>query len=101
MTPSAILIIMTSAAAVFMAIPVLRAYDRKRAATATSEIEACRDQLGHVEKEAAAGLIDSDQAETARVAITRRLLAAVRAFVPPRAGIPIRERNFSAPPLPR
>jgi cytochrome c-type biogenesis protein CcmH len=96
MTPSAILIIMTSAAAVFMAIPVLRAYDRKRTATATSEIEACRDQLAQVEKEAAAGLIESDQAETARVAITRRLLTAVRAFVPPPVGISIGERNFAA-----
>jgi cytochrome c-type biogenesis protein CcmH len=95
MTPSAILMIMTSAAAVFMAIPFLRAYDRKCAATATSDIEGCRDQLARIDNDEAAGLLDASQAETARADVTRRLLAAVRAFAPP-AGISIAERNFTA-----
>jgi cytochrome c-type biogenesis protein CcmH len=87
--------IMTSAAAVFMAIPFLRAYDRKCAATATSDIEGCRDQLARIDNDEAAGLLDASQAETARADVTRRLLAAVRAFAPP-AGISIAERNFTA-----
>jgi cytochrome c-type biogenesis protein CcmH len=96
MTPSTIWMIMTLAAAVFLAVPFLRAYDRKCVAAATRDIEACRDQLTQVDEEAAAGDLDGDQAETARAEITRRLVAAVRAYEPIVQGISIGERNFAA-----
>src|SRR5580704_6635439 len=96
MTPSTIWMIMTSAAAGFLAVPFLRAYDRKCVAAATRDIEACRDQLTRVDEEAAAGDLNGDRAETARAEITRRLVAAVRAYEPIVQGISIGERNFAA-----
>ena len=85
----AILTIMTSAAAVFLAAPFLRRLDQPHEPAATRDIEVYRDQLAEVEKETAAGLIDSDQAETASAEIKRRLLAADRAPAPISARGPI------------
>ncbi|HEY6257540.1 MAG TPA: c-type cytochrome biogenesis protein CcmI [Xanthobacteraceae bacterium] len=96
MTLWAILTIMTSAAAVFLAAPFLRRLDRQPEAPAARDIEVYRDQLAEVEKEAATGLIDSDQAETASTEIKRRLLAADRAAAPRLAGFSLGERNFAA-----
>jgi cytochrome c-type biogenesis protein CcmH len=96
MTLWAILTIMTSAAAVFLAAPFLRRLDQPREAPAARDIEIYRDQLAEVEKETAAGLIDSDQAETASVEIKRRLLAADRASGPMLARFSLGERNFAA-----
>lgn len=90
----AILTIMTSAAAVYLAAPFLRRLDQSQ--EATRDIEVYRDQLAEVEKEAAAGLIEGDQAETASTEIKRRLLAADRARPPNLARFSLGERNFAA-----
>lgn len=72
-----LLTIMTSAAAVLMAVPFLRRMDERR--DAHREIEIYRDQLREVERDAAAGLIEPAEAEAASLEIKRRLLAADRA----------------------
>jgi len=77
MTLWVILTIMTSAAAVFVAVPLLRRFEQRQAAF-TGSLEVYRDQLKEVEKEAAGGSIDADQADTARIEINRRILAADR-----------------------
>jgi cytochrome c-type biogenesis protein CcmH len=94
MTLWAILTIMTSAAAVFLATPFLRRLDQRQ--EEGRDIEVYRDQLSEVEKEAAAGLIDGDQAERASTEIKRRLLAADRARGPSLARFSLGERNFAA-----
>jgi cytochrome c-type biogenesis protein CcmH len=94
MTLWAILTIMTSAAAVFLAAPFLRRLDQRQ--EEAGDIEVYRDQLSEVEKDAAAGLIDGDQAESARTEIKRRLLAADRARAPSLARFSLGERNFAA-----
>ena len=91
----AILTIMTSVAAVFLAAPFLRRLDQRQEAPA-GDIEVYRDQLAEVEKEAAAGLIEGDQAETASTEIKRRMLAADRARSPSPARFSLGERNFAA-----
>jgi len=96
MTLWAILTIMTSAAAVFLAAPFLRRLDQPHEAPGARDIEIYRDQLAEVEKETAAGLIDRDQAETANAEIKRRLLAADRASAPMLARFSLGERNFAA-----
>ena len=75
MTVWIILTIMTSAAAVLVSAPLLRRIDERRAVL-SGDVEVYRDQLKEVEKEAADGLIDGDQADTARIEIKRRILAA-------------------------
>ncbi|MYZ50394.1 c-type cytochrome biogenesis protein CcmI, partial [Rhizobiales bacterium L72] len=45
-----------------------------------------RDQLQELERERAAGLIGTEEAESARAEIARRLLAAEAAQAPPAAG---------------
>lgn len=90
----AVLTIMTSAAAVYLAAPFLRRLDQSP--ETTRDIEVYRDQLTEVEKEAAAGLIEGDQAETASTEIKRRLLAADRARGPNLARFSLAERNFAA-----
>jgi cytochrome c-type biogenesis protein CcmH len=72
-----ILTIMTSAAAVWMTLPLLRRLE-DRGASAGHNIAVYRDQLAEVKREAADGLIDADQAQAARLEIERRLLAADR-----------------------
>jgi cytochrome c-type biogenesis protein CcmH len=75
MTLWLILTIMTAVAAVFLSVPIIRRFDRPAAASA-GDIEVYRDQLKEVESELGQGLIDDAQAETARVEIKRRVLAA-------------------------
>jgi cytochrome c-type biogenesis protein CcmH len=94
MTLWAILTIMTSAAAVFLAAPFLRRLDQRQ--EPARDIEVYRDQLSEVEREAAAGLIDGDQVENANTEIKRRLLAADRARPPKLARFSLGERNFAA-----
>jgi cytochrome c-type biogenesis protein CcmH len=94
MTLWAILTIMTAAAAVYLAAPFLRRLDQQP--EGARDIEVYRDQLVEVEREAAAGLIEVNQAETARTEIQRRLLAADGARPPSLARFSLGERNFAA-----
>lgn len=70
-----ILTVMTSIAAVFVSAPFIRRLDRRRTGV-SSDIAVYRDQLKEVDNEAALGLIDPSQAETAKTEIKRRMLAA-------------------------
>ena len=94
MTLWLILTIMTSAAAVLVSAPFVRRFDQRRA-RAANEVEVYRDQLKEVEREATLGVIDADQAESARVEIKRRLLAADRADGPALPGLAAEERKFA------
>ncbi|MBO0752506.1 MAG: c-type cytochrome biogenesis protein CcmI, partial [Bradyrhizobiaceae bacterium] len=78
MTLWLVLTIMTSAAAVWLSVPLIRHFDRPRA-DAAGDIEVYRDQLQEVDRERSDGLIEEAQAETARIEIKRRILAAHRA----------------------
>lgn len=78
MTLWVVLTIMTSAAAVFLAVPLIRRLEGARA-DASGDVAVYRDQLQEVERERRDGLIDDTQAETARIEIKRRILAADRA----------------------
>ena len=94
MTLWLILTIMTSAAAVLVSAPFVRRFDQRRA-RAANEVEVYRDHLKEVEREATLGVIDADQAESARVEIKRRLLAADRADGPALPGLAAEERKFA------
>jgi cytochrome c-type biogenesis protein CcmH len=89
-----ILTIMISAAAVLVSAPFIRRFDQRRV-SAASNVDTYRDQLKEVEHEAAQGVIDADQAESARVEIKRRLLAADRADRPAQPGLSAEERKFA------
>jgi cytochrome c-type biogenesis protein CcmH len=95
MTLWLVLTIMTSAAAVLVSAPFIRRFDRRQAESA-GDIEVYRDQLKEVESELRQGLIDDAQAETARVEIKRRALAADRMERPVTANLSSDERNFAA-----
>jgi cytochrome c-type biogenesis protein CcmH len=95
MTLWLILTIMTSIAAVMLSAPFIRRIDRPQPETAGS-IEVYRDQLKEVEVELRQGLIDEAQAESARVEIKRRALAADRIDKPVRPEFSGQERSFAA-----
>ncbi|TLG75083.1 c-type cytochrome biogenesis protein CcmI [Methylocystis sp. B8] len=70
-----ILTVMTSIAAVFVSAPFIRRLDWRQNGL-SSDVAVYRDQLKEVDNEAALGLIDASQAETAKTEIKRRMLAA-------------------------
>jgi cytochrome c-type biogenesis protein CcmH len=76
-----ILTIINSAAAVLVSAALLR---RKRAGS--PNVEVYRDLLAEIDREAAEGVIDTDQAKAARVEIKRRLLSIGR---PGRPTVPL------------
>ena len=89
-----VLTIMTSLAAVLVSAPFIRRFNRAQAGSA-GDIEVYRDQLKEVESELQQGLIDDAQAETARVEIKRRTLAADRMEQPTSPKLSQDERNFA------
>jgi len=89
-----ILTIMTSAAAVWLAVPLIRRFERPRGETA-GDVEVYRDQLREVERERDEGLIDDAQAETARIEIKRRILATGRLQPDVMPGLSGAERSFA------
>jgi cytochrome c-type biogenesis protein CcmH len=89
-----ILTIMTSAAAVWLSAPLIRRFDRLRA-DAAGDIEVYRDQLQEVSRELRDGLLDEAQAETARIEIKRRILAADRAQGADLPGLSGQERSVA------
>jgi cytochrome c-type biogenesis protein CcmH len=86
---------MTSVTAVLVSAPFLRRLDQHRVAGSEGSVAVYLDQLIELEKDAAAGLIDTDQAEAARAEIKRRILAADRAQNPLLARLSLRERNLA------
>ena len=73
-----VLTVMIAIAAVLVSSPFIRRLERARLASA-GELAVYRDQLKEIENEAAQGLIDNAQAESASIEIKRRMLAADRA----------------------
>jgi cytochrome c-type biogenesis protein CcmH len=94
MTLWLILTIMTSAAAVWMSVPLIRRFERPRAGSA-GDIAVYRDQLHEVDSERQLGLIDDTQAEAARIEIKRRVLTAERSERPMMPKLSSGERNFA------
>jgi cytochrome c-type biogenesis protein CcmH len=94
MTLWIILTIMTSAAAVLLSAPFIRRFDRPQAESA-GDIEVYRDQLKEVESEQQQGLIDDIQAETARLEIKKRALAADKIAQPVMPNLSGGERSFA------
>ena len=94
MTLWLILTIMTSAAAVWLAVPLIRRFERPRGEMA-GDIAVYRDQLNEVERERDEGMIDDAQAETARIEIKRRILATGRFERDVMPGLSGAERSFA------
>jgi cytochrome c-type biogenesis protein CcmH len=89
-----ILTLMTSAAAVWVSIPLLRRLDAGRNA-ASRELEVYRDQLAEVDRETADGLIDTEQAAAAAAEIKRRMLSAERSQSDKQGALSLGERHFA------
>lgn len=86
--------VMIAAAAVLIAAPFIRKFERSRL-TVSGDVAVYRDQLKEVETELSQGLIDQVQAEGALVEINRRILAAGRADTNQDASLTPSERNFA------
>jgi cytochrome c-type biogenesis protein CcmH len=89
-----VLTVMTWAAAMWLAVPFVRRFDRPHE-EAASDIAVYRDQLQEIERDVRDGRIEDAQAEAARTEIKRRILAAGQ---PPQAvmpGLSGRERSFA------
>jgi cytochrome c-type biogenesis protein CcmH len=95
MTLWLVLTIMTSVAAVLVSAPFIRRFGRPHAAL-TGNVEVYRDQMKELEDEVRHGLIDDTQAETARVEIKRRALAAERTEARVKPSLSSDERIFAA-----
>jgi cytochrome c-type biogenesis protein CcmH len=93
MTLWLILTIMTSVAAVWLVVPLLRRSDRPLDETA-GDIAVYEDQLQEVGRELRDGRIDAAEAETARTEIKRRILAAGQQLPAAVPGLSGRERSF-------
>jgi cytochrome c-type biogenesis protein CcmH len=94
MTLWIILTIMTSAAAVLLSAPFIRRFDQPQAESA-GNIEVYRDQLKEVDSEQQQGLVDDVQAETARLEIKKRALAADKMEQPVMPNLSGGERSFA------
>jgi cytochrome c-type biogenesis protein CcmH len=93
MTLWLVLTIMISGAAVLVSAPFIRRLDRPQPGL-VGDMEVYRDQLKEVENELRQGMIDDPQAETARVEIKRRALAADRMEQSASPKLSQDERNF-------
>jgi cytochrome c-type biogenesis protein CcmH len=94
MTLWLVLTVMIAVAAVLVATPFIRRFERARLETA-GNLAVYRDQLNAIDSEAAQGHIDEAQAESARVEIKRKVLAAERADDPARPPLAPAERKFA------
>jgi len=73
----------------------LRRYDQEKVATSEGDISACIDQLTELEKKAAAGTIDGNEADVTRADIKRRILSAGRTEKLDRARLSLSKRNLA------
>jgi cytochrome c-type biogenesis protein CcmH len=90
-----VLTIMTSVAAVLVSAPFIRRLDRRQS-NPSGNVAVYVDQLKEVETEAAQGLIDSAQAQSAAAEIKRRLLANEKIDDAALTGLTSGERTFAA-----
>ena len=94
MTLWLVLTVMIAVAAVLVSTPFIRRFERSRLETA-GHLAVYRDQLNAIDSEAAQGFIDDAQAESARLEIKRKVLAADRADDPARPALGPAERKFA------
>lgn len=94
MTLWLVLTLMISVAAVLVATPFIRRFERARLESA-GNLAVYRDQLRQIESDVAQGVIDPAQAEAARLEIKRKVLAAGRADGPARSPLSQAERKFA------
>jgi len=94
MTLWLVLTVMIAVAAVLVSTPFIRRFERSRLETAGT-LAVYRDQLNAIDSEAAQGFIDDAQAESARLEIKRKVLAADRADEPARPALGPAERKFA------
>jgi cytochrome c-type biogenesis protein CcmH len=94
MTLWLVLTLMTAIAAVLVATPFIRRFERARLESA-GNLAVYRDQLRQVENDVAQGVIDPAQAEAASLEIKRKILAAGRADDPARSPLSQSERKFA------
>ena len=94
MTLWLVLTVMIAVAAVLVSTPFIRRFERSRLDTA-GHLAVYRDQLNAIDSEAAQGFIDDAQAESARLEIKRKVLAADRADEPARPALGPAERKFA------
>src|SRR5690242_194332 len=92
MTLGIVFLLMT-AAAVFA---VLWPLSRRAPLAGGSDLAVYRDQLEEIERDRAAGLIAEREAETARIEVSRRLIAAADAAAPSRTVSSPWRRRFVA-----
>src|SRR5262245_51892808 len=89
MTLWLVLLLMTAIAT----LAVLWPLSRRSSPAAGSDMAVYRDQLDEIERDRVAGLIGEPEAETARIEVSRRLIAAADAATPvPADGSPWRRR---------
>jgi cytochrome c-type biogenesis protein CcmH len=89
MTLWVVLLLMTAAAIMAVMWPL----SRRSPLPAGSDVAVYRDQLDEIERDRVAGLIGGAEAETARIEVSRRLIAAADAATPtPAGGSPWRRR---------
>lgn len=89
------LTIMTSVAAAWLAVPLLRRSGHPHVEDETAgDVAVYRDQLQEVGRDLRHGQIDAAQAETARTEIKRRILAAGQPLTAPPPALSGRQRSF-------
>ena len=94
MTLWVILTLLVTAASMFLASPFLRGDRNANGADATAGIDVFREQIAELEREAAEGRIDAEQAQTAQLEIKRRVLALQRDNATPVRKLSLIEQKF-------
>ena len=90
-----ILTVVISIVAAIVSALSLRRYDQEKVATSEGDISACIDQLTELEKKAAAGTIDGNEADVTRADIKRRILRAGRTEKLDMARLSLSKRNLA------
>jgi len=90
-----ILTVVISIVAAIVSALSLRRYDQEKVATSEGDISACIDQLTELEKKAAAGTIDGNEADVTRADIKRRILSAGRTEKLDMARLSLSKRNLA------
>lgn len=75
---------------------VLWPLGRTVSAPSGSDVDVYRDQLAEIDRDRANGLISQQDAEAARVEVSRRLIAAADQIAPPQPGGSVRRRRATA-----
>lgn len=96
MTLWVILTLLVTAASLFLASPFLRGDRNANAGDAAAGIDVFREQLAELDREAAEGRIDAEQAKSAQLEIKRRVLTLQRDNATPVRKLSLIEQKFFA-----